>query len=530
MSMNIIIAGSDSVCCSEIKSIIQSHLSDPPNLSVFSGGKELLEHILSEDSEVVICDAALPDVSCFEIMQRVSVNRQNNTRFILYGNRDFDAVYKALKFGAIDYLLHPVSPDSLKVALDKLSSLRSFTNIDNASRLFYIEDRGMNLPGTKQLSVDQVNQMYGTSFTEGLFRMIFVKYDAVHAFERLNKYTPIMLDKTDDLIRRDFEDICADIIITQKGDGAMAVLNYQRESSALLELRIQEFYNRIRRMARVSWDIDVTVCISAEIDDPCNVWQIKEQVRDAEWSRMVVGTNKIIFWKKSSAAGKHDVIDKLNRIFTGIKYSLESLDTERFKAAVNEYYKLPEEILLTREARMMFKQFVVVAFEMYWDTIAEFTDPAKTQDDIAYYSHLCTTFTRHRDVFISEYTKLIQSIAEQTDKKHSLPISNAINYVLSNIDKPMSLQLVADVVHLSQGYFSHLFKQETGLNFTKYVAKQKNIYACELLTRTDLTISEVAFRTGFSDVRAFSKQFRAANNTTPSRYRQLHVSNSSEMN
>lgn len=523
MNISIMIGGNDNVCCSEIKSIIQSYPSDASILDVCCSGSELLKQIPAKEPDVVICDAALSDISCFEIMQRVSIICQHSPNFIIYGGRDFDSVYKSLKFGAIDYILQPISPDNLKIALDKVSALHSLTRNDSASRLFYVDDKGMKSLDKKELPVQQINQMYGTNFIDGQFRMIFIKYDSMQSFDRLNIDNPAMLNKTGDQIHRTFEDICADIICTQKSDGIMAVLNYPNDASSLVEMRIQELYKRICRIARISKDIDVTICVSTEITDPCNVWQIKEQVRDSEWARMVAGTNKVIFWKRSPASNNYEAIKKINQIASNVRGALESLNTELFRSAMNDFYGLPEEILLSREARTTFKSILYMAFEMYWDTIAKFADPTDTYDEIGYAMHLCTTFPRHKDVMISQYSNLIQRIAEQVEKKYPLPISNAIHFINNNIDKPISLQLVADAIHLSPGYLSHLFKKETGLNFAKFVIRQKNSYSCELLCRTDLTISEIAFRTGFPDVQSFSKQFRATNDMTPSRYRKLHA-------
>ena len=172
---------------------------------------------------------------------------------------------------------------------------------------------------------------------------------------------------------------------------------------------------------------------------------------------------------------------------------------------------------------MLFKQILYAVFELYWDTISKFNDPTEAYENIAYSSHLATTFARHQDVIAGEYLKLLQQIANQTEKKYSFAVSEAISYVRSNIDKPISLKTVAETLHFSQGYFSCLFKKETGINFSKFVTQNKTQLACKLLSETDMSISEVAFRIGFSDVRAFSKYFKSINDITPSRYRQLHT-------
>ena len=397
--------------------------------------------------------------------------------------------------------------------------------MDNASRLFYVDDRGTDVLKRSFLPVDQVNQMFGTHFTDGLFRMIFVKFDFWYSFERLNTIDSSLLGRADKQIRVEFSDLCSDVICTRKSDGIMAVLNYDKKRSHTIDTRIQSLYESICRIIHLSQDreANVTICVSAELDDPCSVWQIKEQVRDAEWSRMALGTNRVIFWTKNSIANDPSALARLNQIRNDVKSALEQLDLERFRQSFQEFYQLPHEILLSREARRLFKEILYMFFEMYWgDTISKFTNPAKAYDEIAYCSHLCTTFETHQSITISKCIKLLRTIAEQAEKKYSSAVSDAITYVRNNIDKPISLKAVAEAAHFSQGYFSYLFKKETGTNFSKFVSEAKNQTARELLSETNMSISEVAFRVGFPEVRAFSKHFKAANNITPSRYRKLH--------
>lgn len=522
MNTTVLIAGSDPIYCSEIKSIIQIRCPNVTIEGVCTTGDELYRQLLAQLPDVVISAAKLSDMSCFEVIERASIEGKFNTRFIIYGGRDFDAVYKSLKYGVMDYLLLPISPDNLQNALVKVSALHTFTGVENASRLFYVDDRGMDTLKKRFLPVDQINKMYGTQFIDGLFRMIFVKYDFQHSFERLNINNPVMLDRTEEQIRNGFGDICSDIVCTKKSDGIMAVLNYSSELSSVINIRIQDLYRRICRITKNSREVDVTICVSAEINDSCNVWEIKEQVRDVEWSRMALGTNQVIFWTSMSTLNEPNALKHLDEILSKSKEALERLNPEAFQQCLKEYYNLPKEVLLTREARMLFKQILYAVFELYWDTISKFNDPTEAYENIAYSSHLATTFARHRDVIVGEYLKLLQQIANQTEKKYSFAVSEAISYVRSNIDKPISLKTVAETLHFSQGYFSCLFKKETGINFSKFVSQNKNQLVCKLLRETDMSISEVAFRIGFSDVRAFSKYFKSVNNITPSRYRQLH--------
>ncbi len=52
-----------------------------------------------------------------------------------------------------------------------------------------------------------------------------------------------------------------------------------------------------------------------------------------------------------------------------------------------------------------------------------------------------------------------------------------------------------------------------------YVNAMRIAYACELLTETAKSITEVAMESGFSTLSHFNRQFRKLQRTTPTRFR-----------
>lgn len=107
------------------------------------------------------------------------------------------------------------------------------------------------------------------------------------------------------------------------------------------------------------------------------------------------------------------------------------------------------------------------------------------------------------------------------------PVDKAINYIHAHYVDSLTLQEVADAVHVSKNYFSILFKKTTGHNFIDYVIDLRIQKAKELLQATDLKIYEVAERSGTSDVKYFSKLFKKITGWTPNEYREQHRSASS---
>ena len=72
---------------------------------------------------------------------------------------------------------------------------------------------------------------------------------------------------------------------------------------------------------------------------------------------------------------------------------------------------------------------------------------------------------------------------------------------------------------MSQGYFLHFCRKELGMSFMSYVTMFRVSKSCEMLTETELPISDVAELCGFGGMSQFNRNFRAAMGMTPRAYR-----------
>lgn len=97
------------------------------------------------------------------------------------------------------------------------------------------------------------------------------------------------------------------------------------------------------------------------------------------------------------------------------------------------------------------------------------------------------------------------------------------NRILEYIDAHYMDDLCLDDMAASAGFskfhFSRLFKQYTGFTFAAYVCHSKIRIAEELLSRPDLSITQIAMQSGFSSLSTFNRVFRQQKNCSPSEYR-----------
>lgn len=98
-------------------------------------------------------------------------------------------------------------------------------------------------------------------------------------------------------------------------------------------------------------------------------------------------------------------------------------------------------------------------------------------------------------------------------------IQDAARYIYAHHSDPLTLDAVANIVHMSPAWFSRQFRQAAGLGFKEYLTHVRLENAEELLLTTSLSITEIALTCGFSNSNYFGDAFRKARGMSPRKFR-----------
>lgn len=122
------------------------------------------------------------------------------------------------------------------------------------------------------------------------------------------------------------------------------------------------------------------------------------------------------------------------------------------------------------------------------------------------------------DCFVITVLKKIPSFSAE-DASVDNPISQALTYINMHFINDPSLNEVSAVAHYNPSHFSTRFKESVGISYSEYLTDLKLKYSKRLLVSTDLKISDVAFKSGFSSQSNFLRTFKSKIGTSPLKFR-----------
>jgi two-component system response regulator YesN len=114
---------------------------------------------------------------------------------------------------------------------------------------------------------------------------------------------------------------------------------------------------------------------------------------------------------------------------------------------------------------------------------------------------------------------IIQEVYQGRKRMNLEVFEKALNYIRDNFNRPITLEEVSDHVHISPYYFSHGFKNFTGMNFIDYVTKLRIDEAKKLLLTTDMNIGDIGKQVGYYDPNYFGRVFKNLVGMPPSKFK-----------
>ena len=122
---------------------------------------------------------------------------------------------------------------------------------------------------------------------------------------------------------------------------------------------------------------------------------------------------------------------------------------------------------------------------------------------------------------ISSQKKAVEVGRFVVENKAAKRLQRIYLYVMNNYNNMITLDEVAAYAAMEKSAFCVFFKKMTGKTFFAYLTEYRIESSCQMIKKTNLTIAEICFASGFNDVPYYNRVFKKMKNIRPTEYRKM---------
>lgn len=103
-------------------------------------------------------------------------------------------------------------------------------------------------------------------------------------------------------------------------------------------------------------------------------------------------------------------------------------------------------------------------------------------------------------------------------------ISAILEYTFNNYHRQITIEDVAELVHMGKHSFCRFFKERTKKTYIRFLMEVRIGKACRLLIEEDISVAEICYLCGYNTISHFNHQFKTIKMKSPNEYKQDYQS------
>ncbi len=494
-----------------------------------SDGQEALLILKEYCPDVILSDVVMPGMDGIQLIREIRQQNKEINAIMISGYSDLSYLKSAFKVDAIDYILKPVNIEEFEAVLTKV-----FRNIEER-RLDQISKESISKKYEESLPVLRCrflsNLISGTSSkkedicskTEDLgFPGICNKEHVVIA---------VAIGEWEVSIQTDIIEII-ESAISEKNDLCDTYTFEMHENEIVIVLFFSDTENiigttddlteRIMKKVRLNFGTDLSAGVSDPGNDLTDISESYKQASEAVKQSFIFGMGSVVRYKDICDRDELDFalssdLEKrlISLIYAGDVEGIDPVLNTMFTDNLQQTYRVTgQKIVQIRIGLIGFIHRLLN--DMGIDVNERYSDM-----DWSEITQLDTLDSIRKWLGV-----LLRDICENTNqmrKSKSVIIVDKIKEIINDkYNEPIGVQEIAEELKISNNYLSAIFKQSTGISFTRYLTKVRLEKAKELIEDSLLKIQDIAVMVGYEDQNYFSRVFRRQYGISPSEMREIH--------
>lgn len=467
-----------------------------------SNGKEGLELIEKTKPHIILCDIVMPVMDGMDFANIVHKLYPKIQIIILSSYDNFEYVKSTLLSGAVDYVLKPaLNPQSLLATLHKY-----------ASRV-----PGLQMKKSQSSSIHNYMERYLLGFDseenkgkwkEALphtfYRILASNIKKVN--EKGQDLTPALYQTAVSYV--DSLSCCTCVPLFIREELLCIILNYNAGGRAELEEGCHGFSEKLMFL------YPGIFCVLSE-----EVTRMQE-LKDAYYTQVLPEVDKAFYFRdihlRFLKEGPSPRVP--NRRFDFNRFT-SLLNSKHFGTALSFLEEYIERAVEDRMDEDRIKNQVKNMLYNLLDSMG-FSHEEMSQRRYEYFKKLDQA--RYQNEFEQTFQEIKEELLlhmKEDKTSDEIRIRKIITYIEENYKDELDLKEIAEVFNFNYYYLSSYFNQHMPEGFSEYLNRIRIGEAVKLLTRNELSISQISSAVGYSDHSYFCRVFKKITGNTPSAWR-----------
>lgn len=457
--------------------------------------------------EIILLDIQLPGCNGLECARQMKKKAGKRLiKFIIQTSYDyFSYAHEAISIGVEDFILKPANPQKI---IESISKIIEYSQVE-INRYLQTSSLLDKLNNMKSALEQDCIKLILTNQSEILIQKTF---SLLHMSVKSGLCICIKIDEftehKEQELKNDMEDM-GYAALTNYADGQLVLFvlylgkltpaNAESMKEVLCKQGMFAYEMGIGNICHEIHDLYgsylYAISYAAKIE-PEN-FHIYEKVEDKEQYDYVIDCKAYVSYIMQSLENDDDdAIIYKSRMFVN---ALLSLPESAINKYVNEFIELLKE-QLANTYKIDFSDSSVEVF-----TVTELTKYNNLEVRMMYTIHTLITPIKNM---------LYQNVNQLTKR--------ALKYMRKHYNKPISLNDVADSLHVSPFYLSKLLNKQVNKTFTDLITEYRIDQAKQLL-KEHYAVKVVASMVGYRSSGYFSKSFKKLIGVTPTEYRDIFI-------